>query len=246
MKFPFLEAPSIEFPATHRALKDPNGLLVIGGDLSPDFLLTAYSQGIFPWFEEGQDVHWWTPCPRMVLYPQEVHISKSMRKHIKKMSWEVKVNSRFEEVIDACADSRLDNDDGTWITHDMRAAYIELHHQGFAHSIEVFDNEELIGGLYGIGLGQVFFGESMFSYRPNASKTAFIHMANWLHNRSFGLIDCQVANTHLCSLGAREIDRATFEQTLRTGITPSLVTQSKYDWLNATNKVISSHGHIID
>lgn len=234
MKYPFLEAPSIVFPDTALALKDPNGLLVIGGDLSPECLLTAYSQGIFPWFEEGQDVHWWTPSPRMVLFPEEVHCSKSMRKHINKMQWEVKVNSRFEEVIDACADTRLDNAEGTWITHDMRAAYIELHRQGFAHSIEVYDEEELIGGLYGIGLGKIFFGESMFSYRSNASKTAFLLMARWLHKRGFPLIDCQVENPHLSNLGAREIDRTEFEQTLKQAITPELITLERANWLDAT------------
>lgn len=246
MEHPFLEAPSIQFPSTDQALKDPNGLLVIGGDLSPEFLLTAYSQGIFPWFEEGQDVHWWTPSPRMVLYPNEVHCSKSLKKHIKKIEWKVKVNSRFEEVIDACADTRLDNAEGTWITHDMRAAYIELHQQGFAHSIEVYNGEELIGGLYGLGLGQIFFGESMFSYRTNASKMAFLFMARWLRKRGFPFIDCQVSNPHLVSLGAREIYRADFEQTLREAITSELVTSSKSHWLNATNKVLSVDGHIID
>lgn len=209
----WLEPGSTNFPPTYQALTDPNGLLAVGGDLSPNQLLAAYQRGIFPWFDETQPILWWSPSPRLVLKPSELHVSKSMRKLLRRAPFTVTTDTAFEQVIAACAEPR-DGQDGTWITEEMQEAYILLHQLGFAHSVEVWDDEHLIGGLYGVALGRVFFGESMFSRASNASKYGFITLIQALQKLDFGLIDCQVHTDHLSSLGAKEVDRQTFEKYL--------------------------------
>lgn len=206
------------FPTTSVALTEPNGLLAVGGDLSPERLIAAYRQGIFPWYSEGDPVLWWTPNPRAVLFPEAFHLSRSMRRVMAKQSFTLHVNRAFESVIRACAAPRA-NEGGTWISPDMMAAYTQLHRMSYAHSIEVYHQEQLIGGLYGVAMGRVFFGESMFSLAPNASKIALGALA-WLGQQGhFDLIDCQVESDHLTSLGARNVSRGVFENHLARAIT---------------------------
>ena len=202
------------FPPADTALADPNGLLAAGGGLSPDWLVAAYSQGIFPWFEVGQPVLWWSPDPRLVLYPDRVKISRSMRKLIRKQPYLITMDTNFADVIHNCKSER-DGATGTWITDEMQAAYIQLHELGLAHSIEVRTDSAIVGGLYGVALGKVFFGESMFSKEANASKIALIALALQLRRWQFGLIDCQVSSQHLLSMGAEEISRHSFCAQLR-------------------------------
>jgi leucyl/phenylalanyl-tRNA--protein transferase len=215
MPLPWLD-PDAEpaFPPVETALADPVGLLAAGGKLSPDWLVTAYSQGIFPWFEMGQPVLWWSPDPRLVLYPERVKISRSMRKLIRKQPYLITMDTNFEDVIHNCKSER-DGATGTWITDEMQAAYIQLHELGLAHSIEVWAGSAIVGGLYGVALGKVFFGESMFSRQANASKIALIALALQLQRWQFGLIDCQVSSQHLLSMGAEEISRHNFGVQLR-------------------------------
>lgn len=199
------------FPPSSDALDEPNGLLAMGGDLSVTRLLAAYQRGIFPWFEPGEQILWWTPDPRMVLFPGEFHCSKSLRKLLKQNVFQIKMNTRFERVMRACAAPRADGA-GTWISEDMVAAYAELHRLGYAHSFECYRENTLVGGLYGVRIGDTFFGESMFSRAPNASKASFAALV-WMARRDqLTLIDCQVASPHLSSLGAREISRDRFEE----------------------------------
>jgi len=207
-------APDIGFPDTRLAESDPNGLLAIGGDLSQERVLNAYRRGIFPWFSAGQPILWWSPAPRMVLYPDELHISRSLRRSLRRRAYQVSVNQAFEAVIRACAAPRA-TQSGTWLVPEMIASYAALHHAGFAHSVEVWRGDELAGGLYGIALGQVFFGESMFSRRTDASKVALVLLAELAMAHPFQLIDCQVYTEHLASLGAREISREHFQATLQ-------------------------------
>lgn len=210
--------PDPDFPPSYHALQEPNGLLAIGGDLSPQRLLRAYSRGIFPWFSAGEPVLWWTPDPRAILIPSEFKISKSLYKSMKNKNYKLTVNSDFESVMAACAATRKQQD-GTWIVPEMMAAYGVLHELGFAHSIEVWLNGDLAGGLYGVSLGRVFFGESMFSQERDSSKTALAGLA-WLGRMGyFDLIDCQVESDHLTSLGARTMDRPVFEKLLANAIT---------------------------
>jgi leucyl/phenylalanyl-tRNA--protein transferase len=213
-RIPFLY-PGDEFPPTGGALEHPNGLLAAGGDLSPERLLSGYRQGIFPWYEEPQPPLWWTPNPRSVLFPDELHVSRSLRRALKRETFTLGVDTAFSRVMRGCAAPRADSDD-TWIGREMLAAYIELHRQGYAHSIEVFaaDTSELAGGLYGVALGGIFFGESMFSRRTDASKVALVALVHIIKRGGFKLIDCQVGNPHLTSLGARDIDRLDFEARL--------------------------------
>lgn len=210
---PFLDPNSHEFPDSSQALEEPNGLLAGGGDLGSGRLLHAYRKGIFPWYEQGQPILWWTPDPRAVLFPERLHISRSMRKHLRRGEFEVTADRAFERVMGACGEPR-DGAAGTWITPEMLAAYTRLHREGQAHSIEVWRDGALVGGLYGLALGRVFFGESMFSRVDNASKVAFIHLVAQLRAWQFQLIDCQVGSEHLFSLGAEEISREDFEQVL--------------------------------
>jgi len=202
------------FPSVHTALNTPNGLLAAGGELSSERLIEAYRLGIFPWFNEGEPILWWSPDPRMVLFPSELKISRSLRKTLQKADYEIRVDSAFLEVIMGCAAPRKGRA-GTWIHDDVIAAYHSLHEMGFAHSVEVWMNGQLMGGLYGVALGRMFFGESMFSRVSDASKIAFVHLARQLERWGFNMIDCQMKTAHLASLGAREISRIEFGQRLK-------------------------------
>ncbi|NAS31284.1 leucyl/phenylalanyl-tRNA--protein transferase [Flavobacteriaceae bacterium R38] len=199
---------NIEFPPVHQATKE--GIVAVGGDLSTDRLLLAYKSGIFPWFEEDSIILWWSPDPRMVLFPEKLKVSKSMKKILKKDIFKVTFNTCFEEVISNCAKIKRDGQEGTWITNEMKKAYCKLHEMGYAKSVEVWQNDELVGGLYGIDIPPVFCGESMFTKVDNASKIAFIHLVENLKEKDYKLIDCQVYTDHLSSLGAEEIPRDEF------------------------------------
>jgi len=202
------------FPPPEQALDDPAGLLAAGGDLSPARLLAAYRRGIFPWYSPGQPVLWWSPDPRAVLFPEEFRVSRSLAKTIRNGGFSVATDRSFAEVIDACAAPRSQSH-GTWITPEMREAYLDLHRRGHAHSIETHRGGELVGGLYGVRLGGVFFGESMFSRASDASKVALAHLVAVCRRNSIAVIDCQLASRHLASLGARSIPRAQFQALLR-------------------------------
>jgi leucyl/phenylalanyl-tRNA--protein transferase len=197
------------FPPASQALTEPNGLLAAGGDLSPKRLLAAYRRGIFPWYEEGQPILWWSPDPRAVLRPEDVRVSRSLRRSLNKGGFELKVDHAFEAVVAACAEPRRYTD-ATWITREMAVAYTRLHKLGWAHSFESWRDGELVGGLYGVAIGRVFFGESMFTRTTDASKVALVHLAEHLRARAFRLIDCQVASAHVASLGATTVSRANF------------------------------------
>jgi leucyl/phenylalanyl-tRNA--protein transferase len=201
------------FPAVDEA--NPDGILAIGGDLSPERLLLAYKSGIFPWFEEGEPLFWWAPNPRMVLFLDELVVSKSMRNLLNRNIFTVTFNQNFREVISNCQQIKRNGQNGTWITNDMIEAYCKLNELGIAKSVEVWQNEELVGGLYGIDLGHVFCGESMFSKVSNASKVAFIALVNQLKKANYKILDCQVYNEHLESLGCREIERDDFIEILK-------------------------------
>ena len=201
------------FPDVENA--DDDGLLAVGGDLSPERLLLAYRNGIFPWFNEDSMILWWSPDPRMVLFPNEIRISKSMRRVIKSNRFTISWNTQFEKVIDSCSAIKRKGQEGTWITPEMKSAYLRLYQMGIAKSMEVWENDLLVGGLYGIDLGNVFCGESMFSKTSNASKYAFICLAKELQQKEYRLIDCQVYTTHLESLGAKEIPRKQFIKILK-------------------------------
>jgi leucyl/phenylalanyl-tRNA--protein transferase len=213
MSLPRLEAGTPYFPDPATALDEPNGLLAAGGELSPDWLVTAYRQGIFPWYEEGQPVLWWSPTPRLVLEPQKLHVSRSLAKRMRRGGFEITADRAFEQVIDACGGPRAGSD-GTWITPAMRRAYCELHRLGIAHSVEVWTAGSLLGGLYGIALGKVFFGESMFSHGADGSKLALVALCRQLQRWGFQLIDCQVETGHLQRMGAQAISREDFLQRL--------------------------------
>ena len=198
------------FPPVELALAEPNGLLAAGGDLSPERILAAYRRGIFPWFSAGEPILWWSPNPRMVLFPTELKVSRSLAKVLRNKPYEVTLDTAFGRVIGACASTPRDGQTGTWITAEMQAAYDRLHELGHAHSIEVWMDGELAGGLYGMALGKAFYGESMFSWRTDASKIALAHLCRHLQRQGFGIIDCQMETTHLASLGARPIPRSEF------------------------------------
>ncbi|MDI1362332.1 leucyl/phenylalanyl-tRNA--protein transferase [Methylotenera sp.] len=208
-----------EFPSLSMALKEPNGLIAIGGDLSATRLLEAYQQGIFPWFNENEPVMWWSPSPRMVLFPDELKISNSLRKTLKKQPFEVRFNTSFSAVMTACSNTpRLDknnNPAGTWISHEMIAAYCELNRLGYAISMESWLDNQLVGGCYGIKIGHMFYGESMFHHVTDASKVAFVHLVRYLQKQNVGLIDCQMKTPLLASFGGREIERDLFIQHLK-------------------------------
>lgn len=212
-QIPWLNPANTIFPSPTLALDEPNGLLAVGGDLSPERILAAYHQGIFPWFNPEDPILWWSPSPRTVIYPKQLHISKSLRKVIRSGTYFVSFDHCFSDVMRACAAPRS-ADGGTWISEEIIAGYSALHKRGFAHSVEVWKGDELVGGLYGMALGRIFFGESMFSRADNASKVGFAHLVAQLLAWDFQLIDCQVANDHLFSLGAVEIPRTEFQQLL--------------------------------
>lgn len=201
------------FPPLESALPEPNGLLAAGGDLSPQRILAAYRRGIFPWFSAGDPILWWSPDPRMVLYPAEIKVSRSLRKTLRREDYEIRVDTSFRTVMEACAQPR-DGQPGTWIVQAMIDAYCALAALGYAHSVETWRDGELIGGLYGVSIGRAFFGESMFSRASDASKIALVHLARQLERWQFGPIDCQMRTSHLESLGARQISRASFSQGL--------------------------------
>lgn len=203
-----------EFPDTAQALAEPDGLLAAGGDLAPERLLIAYRSGIFPWFSSGQPILWWAPDPRSILYPEGMKISRSLRKTLKRQQFTVTIDQAFEAVIQQCAAPRGEQT-GTWITDPMIEAYATLHRHGHAHSIECWAMDELVGGLYGVAIGRVFFGESMFSRMTDASKVALVTLTRQLSQWGYHLIDCQVHNPHLASLGAETIRRDAFNAMLR-------------------------------
>jgi leucyl/phenylalanyl-tRNA--protein transferase len=196
------------FPDPNKAVE--NGLLAVGGDLSPERLLLAYSRGIFPWFSQGDPILWWSPNPRTVLFPNQFKISKSLRQSLRNKSFTVKFDSAFADVIDACSNIQRADQDGTWITGEMKDAYVQLHQLGFAHSVETYMDGKLAGGLYGVSLGRAFFGESMFHYQRDASKIALSYLIEKLIGWEFHFIDAQVETGHLLRLGAEPIPRKKF------------------------------------
>jgi len=224
---PWLDA-STDFPPADRALREPNGLLAAGGDLSIPRLLDAYRHGIFPWFNPGEPILWWSPDPRMVLVPEEFRISHSLRKTLHRQTFEVRFDTAFESVMRACAAPR-DGQAGSWIHDDMIAAYCALHELGYAHSVESWQGGQLVGGLYGVAIGRMFYGESMFSRVSDASKVALAHLARQLERWDFGLIDCQMNTPHLASLGAREIPRAAFLARVQELVNCAPVTRWQFD-----------------
>ncbi|MBI3525211.1 MAG: leucyl/phenylalanyl-tRNA--protein transferase [Betaproteobacteria bacterium] len=209
---PWIER-GVPFPSVEKALRQPNGLLCGGGDLSSERLIEAYRHGIFPWYAPGEPLLWWSPNPRMVLFPAELKVSRSLARTLKNADYQIRLDSAFAQVIAACAAPREEGG-GTWISAEMQAAYLRLHDLGYAHSVETWmidgGNRTLAGGLYGIAIGRVFYGESMFSRRTDASKIALAHLCRLLEQRSFAVIDCQMNTPHLASLGAREILRSEF------------------------------------
>ena len=198
------------FPPLEAALADPNGLLAAGGDLSPQRIIAAYRRGIFPWYSAGEPILWWSPDPRMVLFPDALKITRSLAKTLRNADYEIRLDTAFPAVMTACARVSRAGQPGTWITREMQQAYTELHRIGYGHSVETWIDGELTGGLYGIAIGQAFYGESMFSLRRDASKIALAHLCAHLKHRGFGIIDCQMETRHLASLGAQPIPRREF------------------------------------
>lgn len=221
----WLRPDSCVFPPLERAMREPNGLLAAGGDLSAARLLAAYRHGCFPWYQQGQPLLWWSPDPRTVLFPEELHVSRSLAKYLRQGRFRVSFDQDFASVIEACAQPRS-YADGTWITAQMQAAYVQLHELGHAHSVEVWDGEQLVGGLYGLAIGQLFFGESMFSRADNASKVGFATLVRQLQAWGFVLIDCQMPTSHLQGFGARAIARSEFSGYLQR----HLDEPSRADW----------------
>ena len=199
------------FPPVSRALREPNGLLAAGGDLSQERLLDAYRRGIFPWFSRGEPILWWSPDPRMVLYTDELKVSRSLAKNLRNKGYEVRVDTAFREVIKGCANRKE-----TWLGRPMQAAYVALHQNGYAHSFETWREDDLVGGLYGVAIGRMFYGESMFSRATDASKVALVHLVSHLRQRGFPFVDCQMNTPLLASLGGREISRRTFLRQVAT------------------------------
>jgi leucyl/phenylalanyl-tRNA--protein transferase len=197
---------------------EPDGLLAVGGDLSPERLLTAYAAGIFPWFSEGSPILWWSPDPRLVLTPSWLHVSRSLARTIRRGRYRVRADTAFGQVLRRCARKQRPGQDGTWITDDMISAYERLHRLGFAHSFEAWEGDALAGGLYGVSLGGAFFGESMFADRPDASKVALVRAVEWLARWRVDLVDCQVRTEHLARLGAREVPRREFVRMLERAL----------------------------
>ena len=211
---PWLDG-SDAFPALEHALREPNGLLCAGGDLSPQRLLAAYRHGVFPWYSPGEPILWWSPDPRMVLVPGEFRLTRSLRRTLRNGRHEIRLDSAFPEVMRACAHARRKGQAGTWISESMQIAYGRLHELGYAHSVETWLDDTLVGGLYGMAIGRMFYGESMFSFATDASKIALAHLVSFLEAQGYGLIDCQMNTAHLASLGAREVARSEFIARLR-------------------------------
>lgn len=206
---PWLNPARLEFPDPALALQSPNGLLAVGGDLAPERIIHAYRHGIFPWYQDPQPILWWSPDPRAVIFPASIHISRSLRKVLRANRFAYTTDTAFNRVIHSCADMRADRE-GTWLTEEMIAAYTELYEMGLAHSVEVWRDGQLLGGLYGLALGRVFYGESMFSLKPNASKVALVMLASITQRLGCHMIDCQVESEHLLSMGAVGVPRGEF------------------------------------
>ena len=214
LDLPYLgDDPGTPFPPTSEALESPNGLLAWGGDLQPERLLLAYRSGIFPWYSDQQPILWWSPVPRCVIFPEKVYLSTRTRRRYNSGVYRLSADAAFTEVISGCAEPR-GHDSGTWITQEMLEAYVHLHQLGHAHSLEVWEDDLLVGGIYGLAIGSVFFGESMFSRRTDASKIALVALCRQLHGHGYELLDCQVGNPHLHSMGAAELARGEFETLL--------------------------------
>lgn len=208
----------VGFPPSDRALETPNGLLAAGGDLTPEWLLAAYRRGIFPWFNEDDPILWWSPDPRMVLFPDELRIRRSLAKRLRNSGMTATFDQAFEAVITQCAEQRQAQE-GTWISSDIIRAYVTLHRLGHGHSVEIWEGDTLVGGLYGILMGRVFFGESMFSIRPDSSKIALVRLMEWLgEHHDLALVDCQMHTAHLARMGARDISRDRFNALLEQHI----------------------------
>jgi leucyl/phenylalanyl-tRNA---protein transferase len=203
---------NMPFPPIENALTDPNGLLAVSDDVTPGRLLDAYRHGIFPWYSGDQPVLWWSPDPRMVLFVDEFHVARSLRKRVKQQRWDIRADTAFRTVMQACARTSRPRQMGTWITPALVDAYTALHAQGHAHSVEAWSGDTLVGGLYGVAIGRMFFGESMFAKEPDASKVAFVHLIATLRARGFPLVDCQQETAHLASFGARPIRRREFAE----------------------------------
>lgn len=212
------DAPDAPFPPAETALRQPDGLLAVGGDLHPLRLLNAYAGGIFPWFSEGEPILWWSPDPRMVFRTDGVHLSSRFRRQLRGSSWEVTADTAFSQVMRACASAPRPGQEGTWISPAMVDAYSQLHDLGFAHSFEVWDRQTLVGGIYGVAIGAMFFGESMFSGASGGSKVALAALARTLHGWGWPLIDAQVENPHLLRMGAEHLPRAPFLQQVRSAV----------------------------
>ena len=209
------------FPPVTQALTKPDGLLAIGGCLSPQRIINAYTQGIFPWYNNDDPILWWSPDPRLVIFPEKLHLSRSLKKTLRKQTFQITFDTAFTRVIKACAAPRSDKP-GTWLLPDMQLAYCRLHKEGYAHSVEAWHEGKLVGGLYGLALGKVFFGESMFCHQSNASKVAFVHLVSRLKEQNFTLIDCQVSNPYLESLGAIEIPLSEFKTLLLKSVSEDI------------------------
>jgi leucyl/phenylalanyl-tRNA--protein transferase len=212
----YLLTDDLIFPPVH--LATPEGLLAIGGDLSPERLLLAYQRGIFPWYSEDEPILWWSPDPRLIIYPEELKISRSLKRTIRRGLFRATMDTRFTQVIQACGRTRVRNGQGTWITPEMEKAYIRLHGLGYAHSVEIWYENKLVGGLYGVSLGRCFFGESMFSEVSDASKVALVALRHHLQQHQFDFIDCQMPTDHLIRLGARKIARNDFLAELQSSL----------------------------
>ncbi|WP_319417000.1 leucyl/phenylalanyl-tRNA--protein transferase [Marispirochaeta aestuarii] len=233
--FPYLSADdSFQFPDPREA--EPPGIVASGGNLSPGMLVSAYRQGIFPWFSDEDPILWWSPDPRFVLYPEGLHVSKSMRRVLKRGVFTITFDTAFDRVIAECAARERPGQDGTWITRDMRDAYSVLHRLGIAHSAEAWQEGRLVGGLYGLSLGKIFFGESMFAHSPNASKAAFIGLVRTLSLQGVKLIDCQVYTHHLSSLGAEDIPRSRYLEELSVLLDEPGLPSSWSSWSCAAGK----------
>ena len=228
---PILAKDNVLFPSAENALNHPQGLLATGGDLSVARLEAAYQQGIFPWFDDQQPILWWSPNPRVVIFPHQFRPSRSLSKLLRKNLFDVCINSAFDKVIDACSEPR-EGHSRTWITPDMKVAYKAMHDVGLAHSVECYRGGLLVGGLYGISIGNLFFGESMFHRETDASKVAFAHLVRLMRDQNCPIIDCQIGNPHLTSLGAVEIPRKKFLKYLQ-----NLKRQKKIDWLGLPQKL---------
>ena len=229
---PWIES-ALDFPSVNTALAEPNGLLCVGADLAPQTIIAAYSRGIFPWFSDNQPILWWSPDPRMVLFPAEFKVSKSLAKTVNRKLFEIRFDSAFAEVITVCAEPRQQGG-GTWIVPEMQVAYAQLHTLGVAHSIESWRDGKLVGGLYGLALGRMFFGESMFARETDASKVALVALVDKLKRDGFELIDCQQETGHLASFGARPVARDNFVQRLKELINSN---QMNSAWRKTTSKL---------